>query len=106
MQASDGSLPESLQTSHVRRTDIIAQALRVAIFLESLLAQPGRYRAACDAFVQALLLRVRADGSLAFSTDGNSEANVWCALFAEQALRLYAAYAQEQPLPFTVDALA
>ncbi len=105
LQADDGSLPESPASASVRRTDIIAQALRVAVFLESVLAQPGRYREACDAFAQALLLRVHEDGSIAFSTDSNNETNVWCAMFAEQALRLYAAYAHAQPLPFTVEAL-
>ncbi len=105
LQADDGSLPESLQTPDVRRTDIIAQALRVAVFLEYSLAQPGRYRAACDRFAQALLQRIRADGSMGFCTDNKPEANTWCAMFSEQALRLYAAYSTEQPLPFAVEAL-
>jgi hypothetical protein len=43
---------------------------------------------------------VRADGTLPFSNDANPDANVWGAMFAEQALRLYVAHAQQQPLPF------
>jgi hypothetical protein len=106
LQHSDGSLPESLQTPEVRRTDIIAQALRMAVLLEARLAQPGRYRNAMDLFAGALLLRVRADGSVGFSADGKPEANVWAGMFTEQALRLYAAHAQGQPLPLSADALA
>ncbi len=105
LQAADGSLPESLLTMDVRRTDIIAQALRMAIFLERSLSQPGRYRTACDGFAQALLPRIRQDGSMGFCTDNKPEANIWCAMFTEQALRLYAAYLQDQPLPFAVEAL-
>jgi hypothetical protein len=105
LQGTDGSLPESLQTPDVRRTDIIAQALRVAVFLESLLLQPGRYRTVTEGFATALSSRVRADGSVAFSADGKPEANVWGAMFAEQALRLYAAHALGQPLPFIADAV-
>jgi len=105
LQATDGTLPESLPTPHVRRSDIVAQALRVAVFLEQQLAQPGRYRAACDGFAQVLVQRVRPDGTLPFSSDGNPDANVWGAMFAEQALRLYVAQVQQQPLPFAAGAL-
>jgi len=83
--------------------------LRVAIFIEHQLQQPGRYRSACDGFVRVLTQRVRADGTLPFSNDanvdGNPDANVWGAMFAEQALRLYVAHVQQQPLPFSAEAL-
>ena len=105
LQAADGTLPESLQTADIRRTDVMAQALRVAIFLEARLAQPGRYRMVCDRLVSALLQRARPDGSFGFSSDGKTEANVWSAMFAEQALRLYVAQAQQQALPFAPDAV-
>lgn len=100
-----GTLPESAQTPHIRRTDIIAQALRVAVFLESLLQQPGRYRDVSRNLARALIGRIRADGSLPFSADGKPEANVWSAMFAEQALRLHAAQMAGEPLPFVADAL-
>lgn len=105
LQGADGSLPESLPTPDIRRSDIVAQALRVAIFIEHQLQQPGRYRSACDGFVRVLTQRVRADGTLPFSNDANPDANVWGAMFAEQALRLYVAHLQQQPLPFSAGEL-
>lgn len=105
LQADDGTLPESLPTPQIRRSDIVAQALRVAVFLEQQLSQPGRYRAACDGFARVLVQRVRADGTLPFSDDNNPDANVWGAMFAEQALRLYVAQVQQQRLPFAAGAL-
>ncbi|MES2606346.1 MAG: hypothetical protein V4603_15535 [Pseudomonadota bacterium] len=105
LQAADGTLPESLQTPEVRRTDVIAQALRVAIFLESLLSQPGRYQKTTDGLARALLQRVRDDGSVGFSSDGKTEANIWSGMFAEQALSLYAAHVRQQPLPFIADSV-
>lgn len=106
LQHVDGSLPESLQTPQVRRTDIIAQALRIAILLANLLQQPGCYRTAINGFAAALVQRVRDDGSVGFSNDGKTEANVWGAMFAEQALRLYASHVDGKVLPFTAESLA
>lgn len=105
LQAPDGSLPESIETPDIRRTDIIAQALRVAIFLQRLTKQPLRYQDANEKFAMALCARIRKDGSLGFTADSAGGANVWSAMFAEQALRLYAADAAGQPLPFAVEDL-
>lgn len=105
LRSADGSLPESLPTPDIRRSDIVAQALRVAIFLEHQLKQYGRYRTACDGFARVLVQRVRADGTLPFSNDNNPDANVWGAMFAEQALRLYVAHVQQQALPFSAGTL-
>lgn len=105
LQAPDGSLPESLHTPGVRRSDIIAQALRLAVFLERLLEQPGRYHAARAGFATALCARVTGEGRIAFTQEA-PEANTWCALFAEQALRLQAAALRERALPFAPEDLA
>jgi hypothetical protein len=106
LQAPDGSLPESLQTPDIRRTDIIAQALRVAIFLQHLTGQPARYQEANFKFAVALAARVRKNGSVGFTAGNVGEDNVWATMFAEQALRLYAADVNDQPLPFTMEDLA
>jgi hypothetical protein len=105
LQAPDGSLPESLETPEVRRTDVIAQALRVAVFLSRLTGQPGRYQEASIKFAVALCARVRKNGSIGFTAGNIGEDNIWCAMFAEQALRLYAADLRDEPLPFVMEDL-
>ena len=86
--AEDGSLPESLATTAIRRADIVAQALRLALVL------PPEH--APDAATQKRLAgnlvgRVGADGAIAFQpSQAGSQGNVWCAMFAEQALAWYA----------------
>jgi hypothetical protein len=105
LQAADGSLPESLETPEVRRTDIIAQALRVAVFLRRLTGQPARYQEATLKFAVALCARVRTNGSIGFTAGNSGEDNIWCAMFAEQALRLYAADLSDEPLPFAMEDL-
>ena len=88
---ANGSLPESLDTPAVRRSDIIAQALRVGLILESPAASAALQ---LDALAAALVHRVRADGSISFQPVGEREQiNVWCAMFAEQALSWYATQA-------------
>lgn len=88
---ADGSLPESLDTPTVRRSDIIAQALRLGLILESPAASAAPQ---LDALAAALVQRVRADGSISFQPDSEREQiNVWCAMFAEQALGWYATQA-------------
>jgi hypothetical protein len=104
LQATDGSLPEAAEATAIRRSDIIAQALRIAVFLQRKLAQPTRYREACAKFAAALCSRTSAEGTLAFTPD-TGDANIWCAMFAEQALRLHVAELREQDLPFAVEDL-
>ncbi len=82
-----GSLPESLASPSVRRSDIVAQALRVGVEL----AQSGQVDAEgadlLDRLAAQLVRRVAADGSIAFVEDASPRlCSVWCAMFAEQAL--------------------
>lgn len=63
----------------LRRADVLAQALRLR-----LLVSPETPALRRDAAL-SLLSHVRADGALGFS-DEDSGANIWCALFAHQAL--------------------
>ncbi|MFZ9584103.1 MAG: hypothetical protein ACO280_04000 [Pseudohongiellaceae bacterium] len=98
-QAPDGSLPESLATPEVRRNDVAAQALRLAILLEQRLGDRGRFAAPIARLGDWLIPQVAADGSLAFAAGRPHSANTWCALFAEQALRLLLARERGEPLP-------
>lgn len=102
----DGSLPESLQTPDVRRSDIIAQALRVGVFV--LPAYSGkRLAASLGQLATCLASRVDGSGRLAFDpARGDGGENIWCAMFAEQALRLYVDFCRHQPLPFGPDLVA
>jgi hypothetical protein len=91
MSDAYGSLPESSAAPAVRRADIIAQALRVGV----LLAAQGETKAPetkqLDRLAAQLIQRVAHDGSIAFRPDGAfRQCNVWCAMFAEQALSWYA----------------
>ncbi len=91
---ADGSLPESLDTPEVRRSDIIAQALRTGLLLESPSASAATQ---LDALAAALIARVRDDGSICFQPGGGREQiNVWCAMFAQQALSWYALRTQRR----------
>lgn len=84
---SDGSLPESSASAAVRRSDIIAQALRVGFLLQP--CDAGA-RARLDPLVAALIARVQPDGAIAFQPGSTpAQWNVWCAMFAEQALSWY-----------------
>jgi hypothetical protein len=76
----DGSLAEDAGCeSGLPRSDIQAQALRL-LCLQAHTGWDG-----IDAMSQALLRHVRDDGSVVFRV-GEAHANVWCALFAHQAL--------------------
>lgn len=82
-----GSLPESIASPTVRRSDIVAQALRIGVEL----AQAGlidAYGASLlDRMASQLVGRVAADGSIAFVEGATPRlCSVWCAMFAEQAL--------------------
>lgn len=93
MDAQDGAgwLPDRLAGATVQRSDVLSQALRMG----ALLRASGRLRGAAwasrlDLLVDRLLEHVRPDGSVAFSHD-QDKANVWCAMFAHQALVLHEA---------------
>lgn len=76
-----GNLPEA-EDSPVPRSDILAQTLRV------LLLTGAAQGAAVEQVATALAGRVDAAGRLPFRLDVDApQPNVWCAMFAEQALR-------------------
>jgi len=105
LQGADGSLPESPDNAQPYRSDIIAQALRVGVLLEQRLQMPGRFQPALDQLATCLCQRITAIGYLPFDPATSNQPNTWCAMFAEQALRLYRAMQQNQPLPFTAEDL-
>lgn len=84
-----GELPEAPETSAVWRSDIIAQALRAGLLLRRHGIAGAPTPAQLDRLAAALAARVSPDGALAFRPDPPLP-NVWCAMFAEQALRWHA----------------
>ncbi len=85
----DGQLPEA-PDSVVPRSDIIAQALRLAVWLRAHAVDGAPSDRAIETLVNALMARVRTDGSIAFRPDsGEPQINSWCAMFAQQALDWY-----------------
>jgi hypothetical protein len=89
LENGKGELPESPQSETdqgepVWRTDVIAQALRVGLALDT-------DAEVLERFADALVARVRPDGAIAFRPDADPpQINTWCAMFAEQALRWHA----------------
>lgn len=84
-----GNLPEA-KDSAVLRSDIVAQALRLAVLLRACGERRAPPDATLDLLANNLTGRVRSDGSIAFR-EGQAapQINVWCAMFAEQALSWY-----------------
>ena len=100
LQRDDGSLPESEHGSELPRSDIIAQALRVGLQLRAQSVEPAPDDRALAILAGALLTRVGADGSVNFRNDvADREPNVWCSMFAEQALRWYAQWCEAATVP-------
>lgn len=90
---ADGNLPEA-EDSDVPRSDILAQTLRV------LLLSDDADGPQVEQVAQALCARVDEQGRLPFRVDVPApQANVWCAMFAEQALRWYACARRGHALP-------
>jgi hypothetical protein len=89
---TDGTRPENADDStNVKlRNDIIAQALRIGLLLRDAGEPHAPTQSEQDRLAQALVARVDAAGFLAFDIDSAAQANVWCSIFAEQALRWYA----------------
>jgi hypothetical protein len=84
---AEGSLPESVDNPTVRRSDIVAQALRVGVELATLGLVGADGAALLDRMAMQLVRRVAEDGSIAFVEDASPRlCSVWCAMFAEQAL--------------------
>lgn len=100
LQRDDGSLPEAEQGTALPRSDIVAQALRVGLLLRAGSAERAPDDDALARLATALLRRVGPDGSVSFRNDGDErEPNVWCSIFAEQALRWYAQWSEGAALP-------
>ncbi len=88
--SGDGQLPEA-PDSTVPRSDVIAQALRLAVWLRARHIDGAPLETAIDSLANALMARVRIDGSIAFRPDSERpQINSWCAMFAQQALDWYA----------------
>ncbi len=101
LQAPDGSLPEAPDSTQIRRNDVAAQALRLAILLEHELGDAQRFDASIHLLATWLCQQILPHGTLAFAPGSGNPPNTWCAMFAEQALRLYVARETAQPLPLT-----
>lgn len=100
LQRGDGSLPEAEQGSGLPRSDIIAQALRVGLLLRDRGVEHAPHDHALGMLAEALLERIGPDGSVCFRNDLTArEPNVWCSIFAEQALRWYAQWREGRSLP-------
>jgi hypothetical protein len=100
LQNPDGTLPEASAGSTLARSDIIAQALRIGLLLQAR-GIDTLDRAALERLARALVNRVDATGQIPFVPDASPAAqpNVWCGMFAEQALRWYARACSGKPLP-------
>jgi hypothetical protein len=86
-----GGVPESVAAGApaVRRVDVVAQALRVGIFLDLHLPGRPRNRIALDRLSRTLADQVVPGRGMPFARDDAiAPANVWATMFAEQALAL------------------
>jgi hypothetical protein len=91
LQRADGSLPEAEAGSTLARSDIIAQALRLGVLLRQEKAPAAPTDTQLERLAAALVARVDHEGTIAFDPAAASpQPNVWCAMFAEQALRWFA----------------
>lgn len=101
LQHPDGSLPEAEYGSTLARSDIIAQALRIGLLLRAGGVAGAPHDAALRRLADALIARVDEAGHISFVPDQSAAAqpNVWCGMFAEQALRWYAHWCEGKPLP-------
>lgn len=90
LQRPDGALPAETAASRLVRSDVLAQLLRIGVLLEAagMLAEP-EWRERLGLLASRLLDHVGADGSVRFSAE-SAVSNAWCAMFAQQALVLYA----------------
>jgi hypothetical protein len=96
LQAVDGTLAETTAGGIVR-SDVLAQALRVGLLLRGRgYLRGGHWAGRLEGLTRALLGSVRPDGGVRFSGDQDI-ANVWCAMFAHQALLLHSGGADQAP---------
>lgn len=95
-QRKDGGLPASLaKNGSADRSDVVAQALRVGCILKGLGILSGQN---WDCRIEGLFNRlchfITEEGAVAFlpiSPKSHMHLNVWCAMFASQALHYYEA---------------
>jgi hypothetical protein len=98
VQASDGTLPESIHGGIVR-SDVLAEALRVGLLLRGRGYLTGSaWEDRLDRLADALLRFVRPDGAVLFSHD-QAIADTRSTLFALQALYLSARKDMREPAP-------
>jgi hypothetical protein len=87
--AHNGALPESHAAAGVDRLDIVAQALRAAVLLRLRCVNWSPDPRALEKMRQRLVGYITPSGSLPFAPGALvPQCNVWCAMFAEQALQL------------------
>ena len=90
--APDGALPETLGSdtgSGPARVDVLAQALRIGCLLNAHRPQQPVDRIALARFAALLAKQVRPSGAVGFAIpSAGAQANVWAAMFADQALAL------------------
>lgn len=89
---ADGRLPEDAEGDTGPRNDVAAQALRLAVWLQ--VHAPAHAPDPCltERLAALVAAETRADGSIPFRPHGGAgDTNIWCALFAEQALRWWLA---------------
>ena len=90
LQHADGSLPEAQHGSALARSDIVAQALRVGLLLREIGVVEAPTAAELERLAAVLTARIDRDGRIAFLPGATPpQPNVWCGLFAEQALRWF-----------------
>jgi hypothetical protein len=100
LQHRDGSLPEAEFATSVPRSDIIAQALRIGLLLCADGVAGAPEPQVLGRLAGALIERVDDNGRIAFVPDSEmAYPNVWCGMFAEQALRWYARWREGNLLP-------
>jgi len=105
LQHADGSLPEADRGSAVPRSDIIAQTLRIGLLLHSNSVDNAPHADALHKLAAALVERVDESGRIAFVQDSfvpdsqRAQPNIWCGMFAEQALRWHAGWCNGQRPP-------
>lgn len=86
---ANGNLPETAGIPGKTRNDILAQALRIGVLLRTQEVAMTPTLTHLDHLAATLVARIDASGFLPFDAKSAGQANVWCTMFAEQALRWY-----------------
>ncbi len=85
---ADGRLPEDAEGDTGPRNDVAAQALRLGVWLRVHAPEHAPDPPVMERLAALVASEIRADGSIPFRPHGGAgDTNIWCALFAEQALR-------------------